>query len=231
MAKNESPRGKKSEIFKLDGAKINSYTLSLRNVKRGRFVDEKNFNLYLQKAAETGSPKAAFDSSLEPVIIGTYFEGRGQYLNPWLEVFYRPVVQFEKARVELQKENLELPLFRALSRLIPPGGRIFVIYDSSYHRLTAQALRRGLPAAATPLGYLLWQSGFGWFKSWYFSEGWKEGSQKLQANKPINREHQQKQAKKLAGELRDFLSKKTVLSADHEKAWLRNAKRLIRELK
>jgi len=235
VKKNESgaheKTHEKSLLFVLDGQGIDGYTLLLKDIKRGRFIDEKNFNLYLQKEDSKSGGDKASEISLEPIVIGTYFEGRGKYLKPWLEIFYQPVVRFKKDELDLPRENLELPIFHALSGLLPAGGRIFVIYDSRYHALTAKALERGVPAAATPLGYLLWRSGFRWFKNWYFSEGWKEGSQKLQANKPLDADHEKRQFQKLYLELKEFLSKKPLLATDYGKTSKPHAQKIIRQIK
>jgi len=68
-------------------------------------------------------------------------------------------------------------------------------------------LEQGVPAPATPIGYLLWKSGCKWFKDWYFAEGFWEGDVKLQGNKPLNEENRRKDMLKTRKELTEFLKK------------------------
>jgi hypothetical protein len=65
----------------------------------------------------------------------------------------------------------------------------------------------GIPAAATPIGYLLWKSGCTWFKDWYFAEGFMEGDVKLQGDKPLDEANRKKDLLKIREELTQFLSR------------------------
>lgn len=73
------------------------------------------------------------------------------------------------------------------------------------HPTTARGLNMGVPPAATPIGYLLFQAGFRWFKDWYFPEGWLEGEMKLQADKPLDEEHSLRNTRKIAQTLKEYL--------------------------
>src|SRR3972149_1455259 len=63
------------------------------------------------------------------------------------------------------------------------------------------------------------------------SHGWKEGSQKLQANKPLDDEHEKRQSQKLYLELKEFLSKKPLLATDYGKTSKPHAQKIIRQIK
>jgi len=80
-------------------------------------------------------------------------------------------------------------------------------YSNPEHKETAEGLRLEIPAAITPLGYLMWESGFRWFKDWYFPEGGSEGGQKLQGNKPMDDKHNHERIEATVKELTEFLSK------------------------
>jgi hypothetical protein len=75
------------------------------------------------------------------------------------------------------------------------------------HEETRKGLEQGVPAPATPLGYLLWKSGCTWFKDWYFAEGFREGDVKLQGNEPLSEEDRRKDLLEMRREITEFLKK------------------------
>ncbi|KXB08032.1 hypothetical protein AKJ58_01150 [candidate division MSBL1 archaeon SCGC-AAA385D11] len=79
-----------------------------------------------------------------------------------------------------------------------------VIYEG--HKETERGLQRNIPPPATPIGNLLFQSGCIWFKDWYFTGGYKEGSVKLQGEKTANKEARRKALVEIHQELSDFLN-------------------------
>jgi hypothetical protein len=60
-----------------------------------------------------------------------------------------------------------------------------VSYDGeqNIHLNTVKSLNIGIPAAATALGFLLFQGGFQLIKDWYLSEGGHEGPRKIWGEK------------------------------------------------
>ena len=189
---------KKNFISSIEGRKLNGYVLHVDNVSRGRFVEETNFELYL-KAIDR-------ETSENPVVRGKYFSGRGEFYKPWLEIYYNNRVRFESSKiVDLSEGGLDEKLFKHLSDLLPPNSHIMVIYVN--HEETRKGLERGVPAPATPIGYLLWKSGCTWFKDWYFAEGFWEGDVKLQGNKSLNEENRRGNLLEIRKELTGFLKK------------------------
>jgi len=182
----------------LDGKKLDGYMIHVGNVSRGRFIEEINFELYL-KAIDG-------ETSENPVVKGKYFSGRGEPYKPWLDIYYYNRVKFKSKRENLSEGGLGEKLFKHLSDLLPPGSHIMVVYVN--HEETRKGLERGVPAPATPIGYLLWKSGFTWFKDWYFAEGGLEGDVKLQGNKPMKDEDKQKNLLEIYNLLDEFLKKK-----------------------
>jgi hypothetical protein len=87
---------------------------------------------------------------------------------------------------------LELMFFSACSKLLPPEAKIMVEYESPLHASTAKLLELGALPEATPLGWLLFRSGFSCsFRNWYIAEGGMEGPRKIEACKPLSRESEE----------------------------------------
>ena len=117
-----------------------------------------------------------------------YFAGRpSAHIPPWIEVSLRA-----------DDECLVADIVAVLADLLPPGGRLMLIYGNDE---TERGLQRGFPAAATPLGHALLLAGCTWFKDWYFAEGGREGDTKLQGNKPLSAELHREQLGALHAEL------------------------------
>ncbi len=189
---------KKNLISSIDGKELNGYALHVDNISRGRFVEETNFELFL-KAIEGEISKTS-------VVKGKYFSGRGEFYKPWLEIYYDNHVKFESSKiVDLSEEGMDEKMFKHLSDLLPPNSHFMVVYVN--HEETRKGLEQGVPAPATPIGYLLWKSGCTWFKDWYFAEGFWEGDVKLQGNKPLNKQNRRKNLVEIREELIVFLKK------------------------
>jgi hypothetical protein len=108
---------------------------------------------------------------------------------------------------DLYEEGVNHELCRRLSGLIPPGGHLMVSYEGEepMHRETAVALSKGIPPVLTPLGALLFDSGFLSIKDWYLSEGGHEGPRKLWGEKPANQDISAEWGQRLRAELQHFL--------------------------
>jgi len=140
------------------------------------------------------------------VVRGKYFSGRGEFYKPWLEIYYNKLAKFKPSKtVSLFDMGLDENLFKHLLNLLPTGSHIMVVYSN--HEETRRGLERGVPAPATPIGYLLWKSGCTRFKDWYFAEGFWEGDVKLQGSKPLNEEERRKDLLETRKELTEFLKK------------------------
>jgi len=189
---------KKNLISSIEGKQLNGYVLHVDNLSRGRFVEETNFELYLKTVDG--------EISENPAMKGKYFSGRGEFYKPWLEIYYDNHVRFKSSKIiDLSETGLGEKLFKHLLGLLPLGAHIMVIYLN--HEETRKGLEQGVPAPATPIGYLLWKSGCTWFKDWYFAEGFWEGDIKLQGNKPLNEENRRKDLLEIRKELTEFLKK------------------------
>jgi hypothetical protein len=108
-----------------------------------------------------------------PVLSGIYSIGRKDGIKPWMDISYFETVTFEdrgevQKSISLSAENLDKKLFYYLGELIPPGGHLMVSYedDQNIHIETLQSLQIGIPPAATPLGFLIFQAGLQYIKDW-----------------------------------------------------------------
>jgi len=191
-------------LAKLEGRKLGPYSLHIREGK-GRFRGEVSFKLYLRSNGSV---------SKEPVVKGLYFRG-SSYYKPWLEVHFERTSKLKTGTIDLEKEKLDIKLFRLLSGLLPAGSHIMVAYEN--HESTAAALRANVPEAATYIGHLLFSAGCTSFKDWYFAEGFMEGSQKLQGNKPLNSRIKKINLKELRKDLIKFI-KRDDFAEERERA-------------
>ena len=55
--------------------------------------------------------------------------------------------------------------------------------EQKIHLDTIESLRIGIPSVLTPLGFLIFLSGFQYVKDWYLAEGGHEGPRKLWGEK------------------------------------------------
>lgn len=181
-------------LLSLDNRFVGNYKIQIKELSKGRFVEEINFKIYLKNT--NGK------SSRNPAMFGKYFSGRGQFYRPWVEVYFVNTIEFESHKETLSYDTLEL-LFQEISSLIPAGGKLMIPYID--HETTDAALRHGAPPVTTEIGYLMWRAGCTWFKDWYYSEGAWEGDVKIQGNKPFDEDHLEKNMYETYKEVKNFL--------------------------
>jgi hypothetical protein len=154
--------------------------LGLAELRRGRFPEERDALVVVGDDAA-------------PAVRLKHFAGRASAgVPPWIE-----------AALAQDDEALAGELIAALGELLPPGGRLMIIYGEDE---TERGLKRGVPPAATPIGRALLAAGCTWFKDWYYPEGGLEGELKLQGNKPATAEARHAQLADLRAELEAWLS-------------------------
>jgi len=167
----------------LDGRRTSRGILRLRDVRRGRFPEERDAVLALD--------------GQEPVARLKHFAGRRSAgVRPWIE-----------ASVVRDDEPLAAELVGALASALPSGGYLMVGYGDDE---TERGLKRRFPPVATPLGKALFDAGCTWFKDWYYPEGWMEGGMKLQGNKPASEEGRTANVAELRAELEAWLERETA---------------------
>lgn len=170
----------------LDGRKLGDFALALSEVKQLRLSGWKGIKVsFLSDKGEISD---------RPVIHGIYSAGGKDGIKPWMDIDYREEITLstgnegKEKELSLKSAGLDGMLFFALSELIPPGGHLMVSYegDDRVHMETLRGLYGGVPPAATPIGSLLFKSGFHYIKDWYLAEGGHEGPRKLWGEKALN---------------------------------------------
>jgi hypothetical protein len=117
--------------------------------------------------------------------------------------------------------NLEV--LPEIAQELGPGASLMVAYEGDD---TERALRRRVPAAATPLGLAMLDAGCRWFKDWYYPEGGREGGTKLQGTLPLDERRREQAEAKLVNELEAFLQRQGADEGDRGRA--REALHLLR---
>jgi hypothetical protein len=185
-------------LARMHGAPLGEYRLLVLLGPKNN-VGSRYFQLFL--ADEQGR------LAQEALALGLHNSGRYPAFN-WVELTrYESIQRFDGDALDLAECGLDLPLFEMLSNLVPPGGHIMVEYDSPGQRASERVLTLGYPQAASPLGYLMFQSGCRSYRDWYISEGGREGPRKLQGFKPWNDEIAREKTDKLRLQLADCLSR------------------------
>jgi hypothetical protein len=188
----------------VDGVVVNDYIIYAKNVLKGRFPEEKNLDVYLKSGG--GETHLLFIR---------IYEGWGSNYRPWVEFSgINKSVSLGDEVFEYLDSDPESTLLTFFSKSIPPGGKIYVEYTAD--KETGIGLLMGAPAPVTRLGYKLFGLGFTWFKDWYFPEGGKEGGEKLEGEKPIDKEARERHLKMIRREVGDFVmrTEKSTSSGD-----------------
>ncbi len=179
---------------------LGRYRLHLQRLKPLRFSGWRGFALALRDRAGTLLQPAAVE--------GIYSAGGKDNVRPWMDITVAEALEGRAgSRLDLRQTGLMPELFQSLSQLIPPGGHLMVSYEdpNPVHRETDQTLAAGVPPVLTPLGLLLFLSGFRLVKNWYLSEGGHEGPRKLWGEKPPDKSWSLLWDKAIARQLLNYL--------------------------
>ena len=210
----------KPPLEKLDGRRLGPSRLHLARVRPGEKSGWTRFELVVSEEKGDFAP---------PVVEGVYSAG-GRGVLPWVEVLaYEPRLRRGEETLELGASGLDRELFTALGELIPPGGHLMVGCETPPHHDTYQALMKGVPPVATPLGAVLFACGFRKVKFFYLAEGGWEGQQKLWAEKPLDDRMRRDWEAATAGELTRFLA--APADAPAAQSRIPPAQQLLEELK
>ena len=120
------------------------------------------------------------------VLYGIYSRG-GRGVLPWIEVLrFEYILSSNEHQYDLRDHESDVELFRTLAAIIPPGGHIMLGCEQPSHMDTDQALVKGVPPVATPLGATLFKAGFPLVRFFDLPEGGLEGQKKLWAERPMD---------------------------------------------
>jgi hypothetical protein len=209
----------------LEGRLLKEYRLHLQRLKQLRLTGWRGFSVALEdRDGKLAQP---------PVVEGIYSAGGKDDVQPWMDITVSEVIAFGSGkRLNLRQAGLIEELFQSLSLLIPPGGHLMVSYEDTdpLHRETDRALAAGVPPVMTPLGFLLFRSGFRLVKNWYLSEGGHEGPRKLWGEKPPDNAWALVWDEDTARQLVSFLKKWKKPSKDQvkDRTWIEGWRKIAR---
>lgn len=172
------------------GVEFDGFTLKIGELKEGRIMGHRYASLYV----------VSKEHKSFLMVLGIY-EGKPPYYLPWIEWFsIDPSALADKFfGSEVEKDLLEL-----CASKLPEGGKLFVEYSEDEE--TGKELNFGVPPPVTRMGFLMLYRGFTWFKDWYFPEGFNEGGQKLQGEKPLDRERRDAHMEVIRREVEGFMA-------------------------
>jgi hypothetical protein len=179
-------------LRRLNGSTFDGLTLLLRKIYRpkARETEIRYFELVVKNLKG--------EISRDAVINGFYSSGRPSIsLKSYFDISfnYKPRFKDQLNRVlDLSKSGLDIQIFKALSEIVDPAGKIIVSIsapeDLDLINETFRYLNADLPYEATYLGNLLFQCGCGaFFKAWLIREGGREGPAALQGEKALDELH------------------------------------------
>jgi len=189
----------------LEGKELGTYKLRLTQLQQLRLSGWRGFTLHLQ--SKEGKLSAS------PIVRGIFSSGGKDGVKSWMDINYFEETIFNDKQlpdiINLSGQRLDRQLFEYLARIVEPGGHMMVSYEDEnrIHINTLASLAIGIPPAVTPLGELLWWSGFQLVKDWYLAEGGHEGPRKLWAEKAPDNYWADKWNHLLIGQLSEFLNR------------------------
>ncbi|MFP4186409.1 MAG: DUF1122 family protein [Candidatus Natronoplasma sp.] len=203
-----------------DGVQRTDFSLTGKNFEEGRIKDQEYFDLYLK-----------INDKEKRLMRVSVYKGKEPHYKPWVEMFsIKDSMLFDKETFNYFGSDVEDELLDIFTSRMDKGSRIFIEYQND--KETMRELSSGVPAPSSRLGYKLFNRGFTWFKDWYFSEGFHEGNQKLQGEKPIDEERRKNHIDSISDQITDFLQKlEQHEEEDAEKEAIERSKNILNDLK
>ncbi len=141
----------------------------------------------------------------KPVATLLVFCGMPPHYRPWIEAFSIDPEPGIACCPETPCSPLEDAIIGLAASLLGPGHPFYL--DYTWDEETMLILGRDVPPQASRLGYKLLKAGFTWVKHWYYPEGFMEGSEKLQGEKPVSPEAGERHLREALGELEAFIER------------------------
>lgn len=187
------PRTLKEAIYELtQGIQLDGCSIHPLHITPGRFQEEENIQIAMMSKSN--------DSYF---LCAKVFYGRPPSYSPWVELYnIEERVICNRQTTSYFDSHIEDFILQHFITSLSPGARIFVEYYNDPE--TKAMLGMGCPPVLTRLGNKMFRHGCTWFKDWYFPEGYLEGNQKLQGEKPLNTEAKARQLKAARDEVMDF---------------------------
>ena len=215
-------------LKELNNKRLGPYTIRLERLAPARVAWWQRFNLFLEDYQNAISQGPVLGS-------GIYSNRKKELgLGSWMEFDYYPSVKFVNSKpLDLSQTGLDLELFKLLYPLIDTHLMVsYTIwgYEHPFLKETQQGLLVDIPEVTTPLGYLLFKAGFISFKDWYYAEGWREGTIKLQGFKAQDEKHRQQKLRELRVIITQFLAQEPNPRNQLEKSARTRALEIIQKL-
>lgn len=131
------------------------------------------------------------------------FCGQPPYYRPWIEVFAIEPKPGLECCVETACSVLEDALIELPARGLSGGEPLY--FDYTWDDETMRILSRRVPPAATRIGVKMLRRGFTWLRHWYYPEGFMEGGEKIQGEKPMSSDNLRRHLSTLRRELEEFV--------------------------
>ena len=158
--------------------------------------------------------EATLGRTLEPVLTGIHHDHSVTSLAGVEVTDFRGNVPVAGGDVDVP-EGIDLQIVEALAKLVPPGGALMMEYESAHRRSTARALAQRVPAAATPLGGLMFAAGCGMaFQDRHTAGGGRSGRRALAGYRAVSVEHEMARGPAMLTELDHFLGHSADLDWD-----------------
>jgi hypothetical protein len=186
-------------------------------VRRGRFREEANIDI-----------SVAYGGVEEHIVSVKVFCGRPPVYRPWIEVFNSARAGGLPRPLEFHGSRVESWLLDLASERLEGGESLFIEYYRDAE--TLRELETGVPVAATRLGLEMLKRGFTWLKVWYYPEGFSEGGQKIQGQKPVDERRKRRHLGEIIRELERLVASPAGAMAATSLQRAREALRVAREL-
>ena len=200
-----------------EGVDLSSYSIIAEGVEKGRLKDQFYLPIYLVKGEEK-----------ERLLYMSIYLGKRPYYKGWVELFgINDELDLGGDEVSYFGSDIEDDLISLISQHSSAGEKLFIEYQRD--RETLSGSNRGIPEPLTRLGYLLFVNGYTWFKDWYFAEGFNEGGQKLQGEKPIDEESEERHIQDIVDDVQKFLNRSEDMDKVEKNA-VERGKELLEEV-
>ncbi len=189
-----------------EGLQIQDKIIYVKKMDKGRINNQRYLEIFCKK---NNSEKLLFYLSV--------YQGKQPYYKPWVEIFgINDDIYLQDGTINYFDTELEDIILNKISDNLGDGGRIFVEYSED--KETRFGLVRDYPEVVTRLGFKLYKRGFTWFKDWYYPEGFNEGGEKLQAEKPVDKKHEKNHHQRIKKEIKRFLEGDFEDNENYQKA-------------
>lgn len=195
-----------------NGIELNGLEIYVFSMRQGRFREEFNIDLHAKRD----------DHDMNFLYLKVFY-GRPPDYRPWVELFgMNNEFTIGDSTIRYFGSPYEDMMLGFFATHLEAGEKILVEYADDLD--TMRQLSTGMPVVLSRLGFLLFKHGFTWFKDWYFPEGYMEGSQKLQGEKPLDLKNRERHIRIIGEDLARFshrITRNKIVDPDLESVMMR----------